>query len=196
MTKNRSALRGRTLSLAACAWAVITPAVFAGNGNISDAVSAQAPCGSYTVVRGDTLESIALRKTGTRAATHALYRINAQKLSSPDEIIPGMILSLPCKTDFDGEIADDQYSSERDASFSTWQAAAGDFLVPVLTQWGEQAGYTVIIEQNADWRFGVSYSQNSSIRAAIEDVIVGFSTSARPPVVVFYTNNVMTIGTR
>jgi hypothetical protein len=186
MTKHRFAIAtGALMALAAPA--------FAGQGAISTAVAFQAPCGSYTVVSGDTLGDIAVRETGTRAATDIIYRMNAHKLSSPHDIMPGMSLAMPCSTDLEAGLS--QTSPDK-SGIGTWNAAAGDFLVPVLTEWGEKAGYNVIVEQNSDWRFGVPYSQNGSLRAAVDDVINGFATAATPPVVVFYTNNVMTIGVR
>jgi hypothetical protein len=81
-------------------------------------------------------------------------------------------------------------------SHAKWSAHAGDFLVPVLTRWGQKEGYDVIVEHNSDWRFGVDFSNNASFRGAVDDVLAGFASAAVPPVVIFYTNNVMTIGVR
>lgn len=159
----------------------------AGEGGNMGAYANVEPCEAYTVKTGDTLGSIAKRAHGTTAAATAIYSLNADQLSSPDKIVPGMVLQMPC-----GLIADKVV--DKPVALSGWSALPGEFLVPVLVRWGEKAGYDVIVNDNSDWRFGVGYTHDGAFRGAVDEVIAGFSTAAVPPVVVFYTNNVMTIG--
>lgn len=193
MRKHKSPLEGKAFIIAAGLLAMASTTASAGQGSIASAVAKQAPCGTYTVMAGDTLGDIAVRETGSRAAADVIYRMNAGELSSPDEIMPGMKLSMPCGTDLAAGMAE---KSMPDAYAGKWNAAAGDFLVPVLTEWGTKAGYDVIVEHNSDWRFGVPFASNGGFRDAVDEVLEGFGTAAVPPVVVFYTNKVMTIGVR
>ncbi len=175
------------LALAAGFTALSATTASAGEGGNMGAYSNVEPCVAYTVKPGDTLGTIASRAHGTSAAAKAIYGLNADKLSSPDKIVPGMVLQMPC-----GVIAERLVN--KPVVTAGWSALPGEFLVPVLVRWGEKAGYDVIVNDNSDWRFGVGYAHDGSFRGAVDEVIAGFSTAAVPPVVVFYTNNVMTIG--
>lgn len=193
MRKHKFPLEGKAFIIAAGLLAMASTSASAGQGSIASAVAKQAPCGTYTVTPGDTLGDIALRETGNRAAAEIIYRMNAGELSSPHEIAPGMRLAMPCGTDLSSGMAK---RSTPDMSAGRWNASAGDFLVPVLTEWGTKAGYNVIVEHNSDWRFGVPFSSRGDFRDAVDEVLEGFGTAAVAPVVVFYTNKVMTIGVR
>ncbi|QDT98084.1 LysM peptidoglycan-binding domain-containing protein [Gimesia aquarii] len=50
---------------------------------------------TYTIKKGDTLESIALRLYGKRSAAFQIYLKNKEKLKNADYIRPGMKLQLP-----------------------------------------------------------------------------------------------------
>ncbi|MCE6959724.1 toxin co-regulated pilus biosynthesis Q family protein [Cereibacter sphaeroides] len=83
-----------------------------------------------------------------------------------------------------------------EAPAAGWRARSGDDLVAVLSAWGHRAGWTVVVEQNANWKFTVPFASGGGFREAVDAVLAGFSSAGSPPVVIFYTNNVMTIGVR
>jgi polar amino acid transport system substrate-binding protein len=56
---------------------------------------AQALCEPYTVVRGDTLSSIA-KRAGVPGGYQELFEINAGILSNPNRIEVGQVLTMPC----------------------------------------------------------------------------------------------------
>jgi hypothetical protein len=175
------------LALAAGLTGLSATSAMAGEGGNMGAYSNVTTCEAYTVKSGDTLGSIAKRAHGTSGAAAAIFELNRDVLSSPNKIVPGMVIDLPC-----GLITKDL--ADKPVAIAGWKALPGEFLVPVLVRWGEKAGYDVIVNHNSDWRFGVGYSHDGAFRGAVDEVIAGFSTAAVPPVVVFYTNNVMTIG--
>ena len=148
-------------------------------GSLRTGASAAKACDTYIVQPGDTLGGISRAAFGSAAHVDTIQRMNADRIASADNIAVGMALDLPCAGA---------------PGLTTWTAEAGDFLVPVLTEWGERAGYDVIVENNSDWRFGVDYTSRGDFRVVVDDVIEGFSSAAVPPVIVFYNNNVMTIG--
>ena len=169
------------------------------------------PCGTYVTRKGDSLSSIALRQFGSFRHTNAIYHLNATALPNRNTIEPGMTLHLPCIAKTKSETIKVKTIPHSENPIITkptrteikaepkpekWKADPGDTLVSVLTDWGTKAGYDVLVEQNENWRFGVSYTHNGDFREAVEEVIAGFATAAIPPVIVFYTNDVMTIGTR
>jgi len=49
----------------------------------------------YRIKRGDSLERIALRHYGNRAAVRKIYEANRQQLRSPNDLRPGMTIVLP-----------------------------------------------------------------------------------------------------
>ncbi|MGE0481181.1 MAG: LysM peptidoglycan-binding domain-containing protein [Phycisphaerae bacterium] len=57
-------------------------------------VGAAAP-GTYTVVRGDSLASIARRLLSSESRWRAIYELNRDKLARPEELREGMVLKLP-----------------------------------------------------------------------------------------------------
>ena len=195
-------------------WActVILSGMFGAKQVNADEMENRLSCGTHTVEPGETLAEIALARTGNRSNTNMIFRMNAQ-LRSPDMISPGMVLMLPCGMQPETEkTGPDGISNERSVKrelttepsahndpgyhMGIWKASAGDFLVSVMTRWGEQAGYDVVVEQDGNWRFGVNYSRSGLFREAVDEVIAGFVTAASAPVIVFYTNDVMVIGVR
>ncbi|MBA3658822.1 MAG: LysM peptidoglycan-binding domain-containing protein [Gemmatimonadales bacterium] len=50
---------------------------------------------TYTVVKGDSLSKIAKREYGDAARWHAIYDANRDKISNPDLIHPGQVLTIP-----------------------------------------------------------------------------------------------------
>lgn len=187
-----------SLAFAASIAAFGISAASAGEGG---AHPAQAPvaqaCETYTVQPGDTLGAIAQAVTGSRSAAGMIFKMNSATLASPDDIVVGQVLKMPCAGPYtlqDGKGAKTIVAPE--AEMQGWVADPGDYLVDVLTAWGEKSGYNVIVEGPSDWRFGVGYQAHGDFRAAVDEVIAGFASAAVPPVVVFYNNNVMTIGVR
>ena len=58
---------------------------------------AVAACGSHTVVRGETLRSIAIRYFGTDARTFEMFEMNRNVIGDNQDLIEiGQILALPC----------------------------------------------------------------------------------------------------
>ena len=52
---------------------------------------------SHTVQFGETLPQIAMQYTGRRESYMAIYQANLDVLSSPAEIIPGIVLKIPVR---------------------------------------------------------------------------------------------------
>lgn len=158
-----------------------------------DAESVREAEDTHIVVEGETLGDIALKRTGSVGNSDVIFRMNADTISNPDEITPGMVLKLP-------RAGIPSPGQPRGRSFvgedAPWRAMAGDLLVPVLSDWGAKAGYAVVVDHDSDWIFGVDFSAAGDFRAAVAKVIAGFGNSAVPPFVVFYGNDVMTIGVR
>ncbi len=50
---------------------------------------------TYTVVPGDSLSKIAKRELGDANKWNAIYEANRDKISNPDLIHPGQVLTLP-----------------------------------------------------------------------------------------------------
>jgi len=56
---------------------------------------AAAPKRTYTVVSGDSLSKIAKREYGDAQKWKAIYEANRDKISNPDLIHPGQVLTIP-----------------------------------------------------------------------------------------------------
>jgi hypothetical protein len=149
------------------------------------------PCGTYQVRPGDTLGLIGSRVRGLRVSATDLFDLNRSAITSPDRIIPGQVIRIPCAPGAGGA----PEPADPEVGFS-WEARAGEGLVEVLVRWGRLEGMDVIVERGSDWRFGVPFRHPGPFRDAVDQAISGFSTAAVPPYVTFYTNNVMTIGAR
>lgn len=64
----------------------------------SSSAPADAPASrTYTVVAGDSLSKIAKRELGDANKWNAIYEANRDKISNPDLIHPGQVLTLPPK---------------------------------------------------------------------------------------------------
>ncbi len=50
---------------------------------------------TYTVVSGDSLSRIAKHHYGDAGKWHAIYEANRDKISNPDLIHPGQVLTIP-----------------------------------------------------------------------------------------------------
>jgi nucleoid-associated protein YgaU len=67
-------------------------------GASSTTAPADAPAASartYTVKAGDSLSKIAQRELGDASKWHAIYDANRDKISDPDLIHPGQVLTMP-----------------------------------------------------------------------------------------------------
>ena len=135
---------------------------------------------------------IAVKRTGGDGGADIVFGMNADKISNPGGIMPGMVPKVPRR----GRPPGGRGCGTGGPAFGAWRAAAGDPLVAVLSDWGGRAGCEVIVEHNSDWTFGVDFSAEGDFRAVVDEVVAGFSSSAVPPFVVFYNNGVMTIGVR
>ena len=58
-------------------------------------VASAAPPRTYTVKKGDTLSEIAANVYGDAGKYRKIFEANKDKLSDPDEIQPGQVLTLP-----------------------------------------------------------------------------------------------------
>lgn len=67
--------------------------------------AAPPPSVEHTVGRGDTLSTIALRYLGDANRYMEIYEANRDKMSSPDRLSRGMVLTIPNGTDTAGESA-------------------------------------------------------------------------------------------
>lgn len=154
------------------------------------------PCATYEVRPGDTLGIISSRIGASWVTAEYLFEINKDQLSAPDLIRVGQVLRTPCHPEVQVLPSLPESDAPDLVAAPSWEARAGDDLVPVLVRWGREAGFDVVVERSSDWRFGVPFRHSGSFRGAVDEVIAGFSTAATPPYVTFYTNNVMTIGAR
>jgi nucleoid-associated protein YgaU len=65
-------------------------------GSSSTTAPADAATGrTYTVKSGDSLSKIAQRELGDASKWHAIYDANRDKISNPDLIHPGQVLTMP-----------------------------------------------------------------------------------------------------
>jgi LysM repeat protein len=62
---------------------------------VQSAAPAASAARAYTVQAGDTLSAIAFRYYGHASEWHGLYRVNQSKISDPNLIYPGQVLSVP-----------------------------------------------------------------------------------------------------
>lgn len=71
------------------------------SGSSSTASAPKAPAASartYTVVSGDSLSKIAKREYGDAQKWQVIYQANRDKISNPDLIHPGQVLTIPPAT--------------------------------------------------------------------------------------------------
>jgi len=61
----------------------------------ADAPAASSAARTYTVKAGDSLSKIAQRELGDASRWHAIYDANRDKISDPDLIHPGQVLTMP-----------------------------------------------------------------------------------------------------
>ncbi|MCA9772856.1 MAG: TcpQ domain-containing protein [Myxococcales bacterium] len=177
----------------AIACSATTAVADAGSGRVIVPVPA---CGTYQVLPGDTLGSIAARVTGTALRADDLFELNRDVMRTPDLLRVGQVIRIPCHGGA-AAVPDLPPSDGPElVGAPLWEASPGEGLVEVLIRWGQAAGFDVIVERSSDWRFGVPFRHSGSFRGAVDEVISGFSTAAVPPYITFYTNNVMTIGAR
>ena len=76
----------------------------------------------------------------------------------------------------------------------TWTAAQGEFLADVLTRWGREAGWTVIVDTTDAWRLAVAFRTEAAFDSAVAELIRGMGHDGVPPRVRLYPNNVLRLG--
>jgi nucleoid-associated protein YgaU len=72
--------------------------VQSGSSSTASAPKAATPAASartYTVVSGDSLSKIAKREYGDAQKWQVIYQANRDKISNPDLIHPGQVLTIP-----------------------------------------------------------------------------------------------------
>lgn len=192
MMKTSPFMSGKgALALVAAVAAFGAGSASAGEGAIAPVTDAKI-CETYVVAAGDTLGKIALEQTGDRANAETIFRMNGYQISDINDIDVGMQLMMPC------EGAAKPVSYPAKAAVTSWSAQPGDKLIDVLAAWGTAEGYVVMPQPGAptDWTFEVPFSGSESFRTSVEEAVAGFKTASYPPVVVFYTNNVLSIGVK
>ena len=75
-----------------------------------------------------------------------------------------------------------------------WTAEQGEFLAEVLTRWGTEAGWTVIIDTTDAWRLAVPFRLEAGFEAAIAELIKGMGHDGVPPRVRLYPNQLLRLG--
>ncbi len=75
-----------------------------------------------------------------------------------------------------------------------WTAAQDEFLADVLTRWGAEAGWTVIIDTTDAWRLAVPFRLEAGFETAIAELIRGMGHDGVPPRVRLYPNQVLRLG--
>lgn len=79
---------------------------------------------------------------------------------------------------------------------SRWIANRGERLADVLTRWGHQAGYTVVVRAPWPWVMGLDYQRSGDFVETVNDLLEGFGTSNRAPSVRIFANNVLMLESR
>ncbi len=67
----------------------------ASTGSMGGTAAPATSARTYTVVSGDSLSKIAKHQYGDAAKWHAIYEANRDKISNPDLIHPGQVLTIP-----------------------------------------------------------------------------------------------------
>ena len=75
-----------------------------------------------------------------------------------------------------------------------WTAAQDEFLADVLTRWGTEAGWTVIVDTTDAWRLAVPFRLEAGFETAIAELIRGMGHDGLAPRVRLYPNNVLRLG--
>ena len=60
-----------------------------------DQAGASAPAGTYTVLKDDTLQKISKKVYGTYGKWYSIYKANKDKISNPNFVKPGTVLTIP-----------------------------------------------------------------------------------------------------
>ena len=76
----------------------------------------------------------------------------------------------------------------------TWEASKNEYLRDVLQRWGDQAGYTVIIDTSDAWQLGVAIRLKAEFEAAVDELVSGLAHDGTPPRVRIYPNAVVRLG--
>jgi nucleoid-associated protein YgaU len=69
--------------------------VQSGSSSTASAPKSAASARTYTVVSGDSLSKIAKREYGDAQKWQVIYQANRDKISNPDLIHPGQVLTIP-----------------------------------------------------------------------------------------------------
>ena len=75
-----------------------------------------------------------------------------------------------------------------------WTAAQDEFLADVLTRWGNEAGWTVIVDTTDAWRLKVGFRTEGAFDAAVAELIRGMGHDGLAPRVRLYPNQVLRLG--
>ena len=75
-----------------------------------------------------------------------------------------------------------------------WTAAKDEFLSDVLTRWGTEAGWTVVIDTTDAWRLQVGFRTEGAFDSAVAELIRGMGHDGVAPRVRLYPNQVLRLG--
>ena len=75
-----------------------------------------------------------------------------------------------------------------------WTAAKDEFLSDVLTRWGTEAGWTVVIDTTDAWRLHVGFRTEGAFDSAVAELIRGMGHDGVAPRVRLYPNQVLRLG--
>ena len=144
---------------------------------------------TYSVKKGDTLSSIALKILGSQNHWRQILALNTTTLPNPNALRVGQSIKLPCE--------DQPLSATAEPKappVPVWTAKKGERLTNIFKRWSARAGYELIIETKDDWIIASPVSIEGAFRAAIKELIKGLATSGSNPPVRIFSNNTLKLG--
>ena len=105
--------------------------------------------------------------------------------------------STAAAPDAAGSDADGEEAAEETPALPpppVWTAAQDEFLADVLTRWGQEAGWTVIVDTTDAWRLKVAFRTEGAFDAAVAELIRGMGHDGLAPRVRLYPNQVLRLG--
>ncbi len=79
---------------------------------------------------------------------------------------------------------------------TVWQARGGSLLDDIIAEWTLKSGYRLIIEDRWSWKLDYDYEYAGDMKAAITDLMSGWSHTLPAPVVTFYSNDVVVLSVK
>ncbi len=152
-------------------------------------LSTQATQCTYSVKKGDTLSSIALKNLGSQNRWRQILSLNTSTLPNENSLRVGQSIRLPCEGQPLSATA-----APKAAPIPVWTAKKGERLTDILKRWSARAGYQLIIETKDDWIIASPVSIEGAFRPAVKELIKGLATSGSNPPVRIFSNNTLKLG--